>query len=112
MSSKNFIWSIGSGRDFHNFRDLREQVGMRAHQAVAHRNPMVEPVIEVADPCLFLVIARHQAGSKAAITFLIAAHFFRPPRSSEMPVLQAAFVFIRARVADVLMAVRSRQRDS
>src|SRR6516165_8983470 len=38
---------------FHDRRYLREKVRVGVHEAVSHCGPMVEAMIEIADPCLF-----------------------------------------------------------
>ena len=61
-------------------------------------------MVQIAGPCLFLAVASVSSGSKAAIEFFIAAHFLRPFWSSGTPVCKL-LVSVRARIADVLVAV-------
>jgi hypothetical protein len=67
---------------------------------------VVEPAVLIADPRLFLVVAKAERGIKGCYRRLD-----RRPFSSAILIfghacLQAALVFVRARIADVLIAVR------
>ena len=70
ISSNNFIWSIGSGSVFTIAGILRKKLGVGVHQAVAHRGPVIEAMIDIAGARLLLVVARDQlrieGGDRAA----------------------------------------------
>ena len=100
------------GQHFRDRRDLREQVGVGVHQPVAHRGPMIEPLVAAADalrllrvPCRHRWIGRGDARQQ------------RRPRNATLAVLghaglQTALVSVGARIADVLVAVGLSKEDA
>ena len=78
---------------------------MGVGKAVPHRRPVIEPVIERAGPRLFPVVTRVERRIEGR-----DRPFHRPPFPLTVLVLgsaglQAAFISVRAGVADVLFAV-------
>jgi hypothetical protein len=68
------------------FRDrlyLRENIRLCGRERISNSGPVVEPMPTRASS---LSSRRLSAGSKAAIDFFTAAHFFRPFWSSDGPV--------------------------
>ena len=78
---------------------------MRVHQAVAHSGPVIEAMIQIADPRLFLVVARAQRGIEGRNRLLDRRPFPLAVLILGHAGLQASLVLVRARIADVLIAV-------
>jgi hypothetical protein len=108
ISSNSFIWSIWIGQHLRDRRYLAEQLGVRIHQAVAHRGPMIVALVALADARRLLVVTCHNAGSSAAIFGLSADHAARLCDLRDAR-LQTALIFVGPRIADVLVAVRLRE---
>ena len=85
---------------------------MCVHKGVPHGSPMVEPMIQIADPCLFLVVAQAQGWIPGCdrrfdccplpLTVLI----FGKAR------LKTSLIFIRARVPCILIAICLGKKES
>src|SRR5262249_15849809 len=79
---------------------------MRIHQRVAHVDPVIEATIEIAEPRLLAVVAGDQGRIERRNRlshrrpFRLAASRFRYAG------LKASLVLVRARIPDVLVAIR------
>ena len=78
---------------------------MGAHQSVAHGDPVVEAMVQIAGPRLFLVVAKDQRGIDRSDALL-----YRDPSSSADLVfgwtcLKTSLVFVRACIAGILNSV-------
>ena len=90
---------------FHDRRYLRENICVCVHQAISHGGPVIEPMIQIADPCLFLVVAKAQCGIKGCDRL-----FYRRPLLSAILIfgwagLKTSLVCVRARIPYVLIAI-------
>ena len=93
------------GQHLHDRRDLREQVGVRVHQPVAHAGPVVVALVALADARHLLGVARNQRRVERR-----DLGQDRCPRALPLAILrdarlEAALVLVGAGVADVLPAV-------
>src|SRR6266516_4500012 len=89
----------------HDRRYLREKVGERAHKSISHGGPVIEPMIQIADPCLFLVVASAQCRIKGRDRLSDRRPFLLPISVFGYTRLQASLVPVRARIPYVLIAV-------
>ena len=48
----------------HDCRDLQEKIGVGVGETISHRGPVIEPMIQTANPRLLLVVASAQGGIK------------------------------------------------
>src|SRR5262245_65941128 len=85
---------------------------MGVHQPVAHRDPMIEPLVASADAGRLLVIAGDQSWIQRRDPRLD-----RRPRPAAISIfrdtgLQAAFVLVGASIADVLVAIGFRKEET
>ena len=78
---------------------------MRVHEAVPHGGPVIVPMIQIAGPRLFLVVAGVQRGIKGCDRLLDRGPLPLPVLVLGHACLQTALVFVRSRIADVLVAV-------
>src|ERR1700738_744109 len=90
---------------FHDRRYLRENICVCVHKGVSHGGPVVEPMIQITNPCLFLVVAKAQCRIKGCYRL-----FYRCPLLSTILIfgwasLQTSLVSIRARIPYVLIAI-------
>src|ERR1041385_7507048 len=93
------------GKHFYDGRDLHEELRVGAHQAVAHSNPMVEPEVQMAEARFFFVVASSQRGIEGGDLLFDSGPFLAATPALGYAGLHTSFVFVRARIADVLMAV-------
>src|SRR5687767_381049 len=92
----------------HNRRQLREKLRVRVHQAIAHRGPVVEPLVDAASPPFLPIVAGGHPGSKRR-----NPRPYRRPSPPALvvlgePRLQAPLVCVGAGVADVLPLVSAK----
>src|SRR5712672_3131657 len=87
----------------HDRRDLQEKISVCVCKTISHRDPVIEPTIQIADPRLFPFVASDQSGRFYRL--LDCGPFRWTDSGFRWTGLQASLVRIGARIPDILLAV-------